>query len=529
MRIDNTAIPKASVRAIADPATIAASWRYARSRSESEAEGIVRLWETVQRPSAGADGARLLSIIESVSDFVGIADPSGRATYINPAGRALVGIGPADNVLDLSLSDFHPPDTARMLRRVALPSAMRNGTWSGESVLLTGDGHHIPVSQILIARQSSDGKLDSLATVMLDLRKRKLAESTLHRSDERFRALAETIDEGFVGMDSQGVIVFVNPQFAEMLGYSASDLIGRAFLDLVDPQGRQTMWEQIGSHATWDPTMFETILIGAHGHGCAARVTLRPLYSADAGLTAICAEVRDARTRVLPATATRSPDSERQQLTWELLTAQETERKRIATDLHDGLGQTLSAMKFGIEQALCSPELNAPGEAADVLAGLVPKFKEALEEVRRIAMNLRPAMLDDLGILATLSWFLREFESTYRTIAVDRQFAIEESDFPLALKVTIFRIVQEVMNNVAKHSGATRAGVHIEVLGDVIRLAIDDNGRGFDPVALAARAGCGRGYGLSGLKDRSASTGGTLELRAAPDEGVHVIISWPRA
>jgi PAS domain S-box-containing protein len=526
MRMDNSEIRLRSVRAVADPAAVAVAWRYARSRSVSEAEGIVRLWETVQRPSAGADGARLLSIIESVSDFVGIADPSGQATYINPAGRALVGMGATDRVTDLTISDFHPPDTARMLTRVALPHAMRNGTWSGESVLLTRGGQHVPVSQILIARRASDGTLDSLATVMLDLRKRKLEESALHRSEERFRTLAEAIDDGFVGMDSQGVIVFVNQRFAEMLGYPSSDLIGRAFLDLVDPDRRDALRAQFGSHATWDWTMVETLLADAHGQTRAARVTLRPLLSADAGLTAICAEVRDNAAHISRATPPQAQEAERQQLSWQLLTTQETERKRIATDLHDGLGQSLSAMKFSVEQALCSPDLNASGEFAGVLAGLVPKFKEVLEEVRRIAMNLRPAMLDDLGILATLSWFLREFEATYRTIAVDRDISITESDIPASLKVSIFRIVQEVMNNVAKHSGATHASVRIERTGDFLRLAIDDNGKGFDPVALAARAALGRGYGLSGLKDRVACTGGTFEMRAAPDEGVQWAFSW---
>ncbi len=165
-------------------------------------------------------------------------------------------------------------------------------------------------------------------------------------------------------------------------------------------------------------------------------------------------------------------------LSVKLLSAQEEERKRIAADLHDGIGQSLSAIKFTVENAL--EQINGTTDTG-MLKQLVPMLQKASEEVRTIVMNLRPSVLDDLGILAAISWFCRQFRTVYSFIRVEEHVGIRESDVPDVLKTTIFRILQEAMNNIAKHSKASLPRAFIlRKEAEIIELVISDNGRGFN-------------------------------------------------
>ncbi|RPJ00729.1 MAG: PAS domain S-box protein, partial [Deltaproteobacteria bacterium] len=142
------------------------------------------------------------------------------------------------------------------------------------------------------------------------------------------------------------------------------------------------------------------------------------------------------------------------QLSSKLLSAQEDERKRIAGELHDTIGACLTAIKFKVEGTLQRTEEKTPTVITESLGVIMPVIQESIEECRRIQMDLRPSMLDDLGLLATLSWFCRRFQTIYSGIRVDQEISIEEKEVADSLRIVIYRIVQETMNNIAKHSGA---------------------------------------------------------------------------
>ena len=136
----------------------------------------------------------------------------------------------------------------------------------------------------------------------------------------------------------------------------------------------------------------------------------------------------------------------------QLLTAQEDERRRISRELHDTIGQSLSAVKFTVENVLQEIGEEGSGKEVRTLESAVHMVQGAVEEVRRIQKNLRPPTLDDLGLLATISWFCREFEEVYSDIRVVREVDLEEENVPDPLKIVIYRVMQEALNNVAKHS-----------------------------------------------------------------------------
>lgn len=221
-------------------------------------------------------------------------------------------------------------------------------------------------------------------------------------------------------------------------------------------------------------------------------------------------------------------DSEKQlkHLSSQLLVAQEDERRRIVREIHDGLGQSLSAIKFRVERVL--QELSKSGDKrAEILEGIVPIIQESIEEARRIQMDLRPSTLDDLGILATLAWFCREFHATYPGIHVERKIDIREDEVPDSLKTVIYRISQEALNNIANHSQADIVNLSLRKVEGRIELAIQDNGRGFDLEKVPSRESSGKGLGLASMKERTKLSGGSFIIESIRNKGTAIRASWP--
>jgi len=201
------------------------------------------------------------------------------------------------------------------------------------------------------------------------------------------------------------------------------------------------------------------------------------------------------------------------------LTTQETERRRIAGELHDSIAASLVAMKIRIEkvademkQELCGP---------DSLQDLASNVAEMSSEVRRIMADLRPSILDDLGIIAAMNWLCREYKKTYPRISVENQIGVSEQDVPDSLRTPIFRISQEAMNNIAKYSKASIVNLSLGKEDDKILLTIKDDGQGFNPDTVR------RGLGLTTMRERAQLSGGTFDLESVVGKGTLIRVSWP--
>lgn len=225
----------------------------------------------------------------------------------------------------------------------------------------------------------------------------------------------------------------------------------------------------------------------------------------------------------------------RLELLRDLIAAQEKERKRIACELHDSIGQSLGATKFKVEELLLNKNNDFSENCESQLMEIVDYIKNVIHEVRHIAMDLRPAMLDDLGALITLNWFFREFEKTYTDITVQQIINVNEEDISEDRKVVIFRIVQEAMNNIIKHAHASKVTLEISKSDSGLTMHIKDNGCGYDmdpatnsnTVSFCSTAGLsGCSFGLSSMRERAESTGGTFSIKAAIGEGTCVSVSW---
>ena len=210
-------------------------------------------------------------------------------------------------------------------------------------------------------------------------------------------------------------------------------------------------------------------------------------------------------------------------VSFKLLLAEETERKRIAQEIHDGITQHWATVRLRVEGILdqLSKEIATP------LKDILPIIQVGLEETRRIQMNLRPALLDDLGILATLNWFCREFQKAHPAIRVETKINAQENDISNPVKSVIYRVLQEALNNISKHSKTALVNLTLQKKGDAIEFIIQDHGQGFEVNAVLSQKSYEKGLGLSGMKERTHLSGGSFSIESTKGIGTTIRASWP--
>jgi PAS domain S-box-containing protein len=210
-------------------------------------------------------------------------------------------------------------------------------------------------------------------------------------------------------------------------------------------------------------------------------------------------------------------------LSSQLITVQEDERRRIAQELHDEIGQSLGSIKIRLETLTKQGTSYTDTKSVELLQSLISMVQESMQEVRNIGMDLRPSTLDTLGILATIAWFSREFQTTYPSLRIERQIDIQETEVPESLKIVIYRILQEALNNIAKHSKADVGKIFLGKTDGEITFSIQDNGQGLD---LPSVENAGMGFGLTSMRERVELSGGSFSIGSSVGEGTTVQASW---
>ncbi len=218
---------------------------------------------------------------------------------------------------------------------------------------------------------------------------------------------------------------------------------------------------------------------------------------------------------------------ELRKLSDQLVTAEESERTRIARDLHDSIGQSLSAIKFFVENAVFNLGDRLNSEDRGLLEKLVPMIKSAIDDVRRIIRNLRPSIINDLGLVAGISWLCREFGAVYTEMTIERYLELVEHELPEAIKEPAFRLLQEALNNIGKHSGARSISVVLTRRNGRICLEVNDDGAGFDAGVVLNAEFRGSGFGLVGMRERAELSGAEFVIDSRPGEGTRICAAWP--
>ncbi len=376
--------------------------------------------------------------------------------------------------------------------------------------------------------RDAGGTPHSAVVMLVDITKRRQTEKALRQSEARYRAIVEDQVELVSRIRPDHTYSFVNEAYCHRFGMSREELIGSSLWNHVPPRGKQRLQDHYSFLTPENPVAtIQHRLIMPTGETLWQQWTDRAIFDEAGRLKEIQSVGRDITKEKLAEKALVESEKQLRHLSTQLLEVQEKERKRIAHELHDSVGQYLSAIKYGMENLLQMTQMGDSAMVAKSLETLVPLIRNTIEEVRRIYMDLRPSLLDDLGIVPTISWFCREFEAIYTGISIEKSIEVAEGEIPESLKIILFRILQEALNNIARHSYADRVFISLKRMnGGGIEFSVQDNGVGFDNKEALARDEAVGGLGLASMKERTELFRGAFSVKSAHGKGTTVRASW---
>ncbi|MBP1717992.1 MAG: sensory transduction histidine kinase [Deltaproteobacteria bacterium] len=472
----------------------------------------------------------LRTVLENLPVGVWVMDQGGNLVQGNPAGEKIWAGSRLWGALQereykgwrLSSGEKIAPKEWGAVRAIAKGET----TLNEEVEIECFDGTRKMILHSAVPIRNARQEITGAIIVNQDITARKKAEGELRVASLYARSLIEASLDPLVTIRADGKIMDVNRATETITGVNREDLIGSDFSTyFTEPERAREGYRKVFEEGM----VRDYPLAIRHIAGGVADVLYNAtLFKNEAGeIQGIFAAARDITEKKKAEQALRESENQLRVLSAQLLTAHEDERKRVSRELHDGLQQTLTAIKFKVEAFLLGMNKTRLKEKAKTLEPIVSMIQESVREIRRIQANLRPPMLDDLGILASLAWLFREFQGTYPDIRVEKAFQVEESDIPEELKMVIYRILQEALNNIGKHSGAERVSISLRKMENLLELGIRDNGRGFDPQEAFSKEKKEKGMGLASMKERVESSNGLFAVQSHIGKGTLIQASWP--
>jgi PAS domain S-box-containing protein len=470
---------------------------------------MVNVTERIRTQEAvAAERQRFNDVLEVLPAYLVLLSPDYHVPFANCFFRERFGESHGQRCFEYLFGRSEPCETCESYTalKTMLPHQWE---WTGP------DGRIYDVSDFPFT--DTDGST-LILEMGIDITERKKAQEALRAASLYTRSLIEASLDPLVTISADGKIMDVNNATELATGVPRDELIGTDFSDYFTESERARDGYQ---RVFREGFVRDYPLVIRHTSGKVTDVLYHAtVFRNEAGeIEGVFAAARDITVRKRMEEELRKSENRLRLLSSQLLSVQEAERKRIAREVHDSIGQTLAAIKFALESKLSQMGAGAPPPGVSI-ENIISLAQNGIEESRRIQMDLRPSILDDLGILATIGWFTREFQKVYSHISVKKQISVEENEIPDSLKTAIFRVMQEAMNNVAKYSKADLVRLTLRRTLDKIELSIEDNGAGFDLETIK------QGLGLTSMRERTELSGGVFAVESMPGKGTTIRASW---
>ncbi len=458
-------------------------------------------------------------------------DPEGRLVSVSDYWLDSLGYR-RHEVIGKRLSDFLTQASRRYADEVVFPAFLEKGYCRDVSYQFRKkDGQTIEVLLSAIAERDVAGKVQRSLSVLVDVTEQKRAEEELRVTREQLRRYSEDLERQvaertgvITGIlrhtpsvvflkDTQYRYVLVNSRFEQVFGMTEEQIRGKTdyeiFREDIADQFRANDRKVVAERRAYQ--IEERV---PHEDGMSVYLSAKfPLYDEEGSVRSICGIATD-------ITAIKKAQDQLRRLSGSIMAGQEKERTAIARELHDELGQVLTALK--IDSVWLRERLkHVDAEAAKQAAAMCLLIDKTIDDVRGIALRLRPGVLDDLGLIPALEWYIGDFERRTR-ICCDFQHA----DVPNVRNIVAtaaYRVAQEALTNAARHAHAARITVSLEVTDGILVLTVEDNGSGFNILEL----GDSEGLGIAGMRERAALVGGAMEIESRQAMGTRVVFNVP--
>jgi two-component system, chemotaxis family, CheB/CheR fusion protein len=456
--------------------------------------------------------ARLRALVSSIDDIIFEVDPQGRCLSAWTGNPKLLAQS-RDKQRAQSIEDFLPAQSVPPLREAIDRVIKGNTPESVEYALDLGGGKRWFIARInRIVSQENAPK--TLSVLVREITPRKEAEIALQQSEERFRLLVEGVkDYAIFALDTEGRVASWNRGAERIKGYRRDEIIGKHFSVFYPPEdiaagkpdkdlrvaAAEGRWEDVGSwRVRKDGTrFFANLLISA-------------IHDKDGTLRGFTKITRDITDRM------RAEDAVRQ-LSGHILRLQDEERRRIARDLHDSTAQLLTALSMNLSLAGRRPSVAHDEQASQLIKEGEALAMQASDEIRSTSHLLHPPDLDAVGLVAAIRWYAARF-SERSGISVNLNLPDDMCRMPQDNEIALFRVMQESLTNVQRHSGSKVARIRIRQHDDVVDLQIEDRGHGIPEGVLGQEHQSVErlGVGIAGMRERLKQLGGRLEIVSSP-------------
>lgn len=453
------------------------------------------------------------ALIDRSSDAIEVVDPvSLRFLDVNDKACSELGYT-REEILGMHVRDIDPTVNAESHATV-LGELDRTGWLMKEVTHRRKDGSEFPAEiNLNLVRLDRD----YIVAVVRDITRRKRSEAALREERDRAQRYLDIVDVILLALDLNGQITLINRKGCSLLGWQEGELLGRDWFDTCLPAStRERMHPLFHSLLAGDFSYIENPVLTKSGEErlIGWRNTL----------------VRDGEGRVIGTlssgediTDRRASENALLELSGKLLHAQDEERRRVAWDVHDGIGQYVAALSLVMGKLrTCIDETDLESREA-LLCGR-QLIRAASREIRTVSYLLHPPMIDELGLKSALEWLVRGYRERSGI-----QVSLETSPCLTRLKreieIALFRVAQESLSNVYRHSGSPTAVVRLVLDPDTVMLEVADQGKGLAP--RSGRSKCRAGVGIPGMEERVKELRGRFNLESSPERGVTVQVTLP--
>jgi PAS domain S-box-containing protein len=472
-----------------------------------------------------ASEARLLALVNSVQDYaIFMLNPDGRVANWNTGAARIKGYQP-DEIIGQHFSRFYSDDDrSRGVPERGLAAALSAGRYEAEGWRVRKDGTRFWANVVITPVYNEQGNLMGFAKVTRDLTERRQAEEHIRESERRLAEAQHMARLGSWHWDVAANIVSLSDEMYRIYGLKprSEQVSYETFMDYVHPDDRERVQGSI-SRTLQDhqPFTLDHRIVLADGAERMLQAHVAAEVDNNRRLIAITGTGQDITERKEIEDELEQSRERLRQLAAHLEVAREEERARMAREIHDELGGMLTGLKMDVVQMRRAGQGLEP-RTLGKLEDFTVAIDQAVQTVRRIASDLRPAVLDDFGLVAAMEWQLGEFERR-SGINCDWQSDIKTIEVNKDVATAVFRIFQESLTNVARHALATQVAVSIVTADGHITLQIRDNGRGITREQLQGSSS----LGLPGMRERVALLGGHLVIDGSPGQGTNVLVRIP--
>ncbi|HXT64370.1 MAG TPA: PAS domain S-box protein [Pyrinomonadaceae bacterium] len=457
-------------------------------------------------------------IFQNAGEGIFQSTPDGRYLAANPALAQMHAFDSPEELMsertDITRDAYVDPRRREEFKRLL----EANGSVAGfEFELARKDGTTIWASVNARVVRDEHGATRYYEGTVSDITERKRSEGALLESEERYRELFENSRDAIYVHDMSGRYISVNQAAEALSGFSRTEILGKHYSNFIVPTYLKTARENFCRKIDLPmETTYEAKIACKDGTQKSVEVSSRMIYR-DGEAIGVQGTVRDMTERKLAQRAL-------QDYSRRLVHAQEAERENIARELHDEIGQALTAITINLQWMQRSGAVNENGQPR--INESIEVIEDALRRVRELSLELRPSMLDDLGLLAALSWYTTRYSERTGIEAVVTGDLPKTNNIGRTIETVCFRIAQEALTNTARYSRATRVDVNIEKQNGLLQMSISDDGIGFI-VENHVNAGLTTALGLRGMKERALAVGGKLTIRSEVGKGTDIVLLVP--